>query len=107
MLYKFKSKAAGDVIMTSLVGDAILKLAGREASAQGIFTAAQMPTVIAALEAAVIDDERRRAEAEAEARAEGRTLAPREGITLRQRAWPLVEMLKRSQAEGQDVVWGV
>jgi hypothetical protein len=107
MLYKFKSKAAGDVIMTSLVGDAILKLAGREASTQGIFTASQMPAVIAALEAAVIDDERRRAEAEAEARAEGRTLAPREGITLRQRAWPLVEMLKRSQAEGQDVVWGV
>jgi ABC-type lipoprotein export system ATPase subunit len=29
------------------------------------------------------------------------------GITLRQRAWPLVEMLKRSQSEGQDVVWGV
>jgi hypothetical protein len=55
----------------------------------------------------VTDDERRRAEAEAEARAEGRTLAPREGVTLRQRAWPLVEMLKRSQSEGQDVVWGV
>jgi len=99
MLYKFKSKAAGDVIMTSVVGDAILKLAGREPSNQGIFTTAQMPAVIAALEAAVIDDERHRAE--------GRTLAPREGITLRQRAWPLVEMLKRSQAEGQDVVWGV
>jgi len=107
MLYKFKSKAAGDVIMTSLVGDAILKLAGREASSQGIFTTAQMPGVIAALEAAVTDDERRRAEAEAEARAEGRTLAPREGVTLRQRAWPLIEMLKRSQSEGQDVVWGV
>jgi Fe-S cluster assembly ATPase SufC len=107
MLYKFKSKAAGDVIMTSLVGDAILKLTGREPSAQGIFTAAQMPAVIATLEAAVTDDERRRAEAEAEARAEGRTLAPLEGITLRQRAWPLIEMLKRSQAAGEDVVWGV
>ena len=39
--------------------------------------------------------------------AEGKTLAPREGVTLRQRAWPLVEMMKRSMAEKADIVWGV
>ena len=34
-------------------------------------------------------------------------LAPREGVTLRQRAWPLVEMMKRSAAENAEIVWGV
>ena len=49
----------------------------------------------------------RRAQAEREAAAEGRKLAPRDAITLRQRAWPLVEMMKRSSAAGADIVWGV
>lgn len=106
MLYKFRSKAAGDVIMTSVVGDAILRVMGREPAAQGIFTAEQMPALIGALEAAVADDERQRAAAEAQARAEGRLLPPREGVGLRQRAWPLVEMMRRSQAADRDIVWG-
>ncbi|HNJ83875.1 MAG TPA: DUF1840 family protein, partial [Piscinibacter sp.] len=42
-----------------------------------------------------------------EAQAEGRTPAPREGVSLRQRAWPMVEMLRRAQAEGKEIVWGV
>jgi hypothetical protein len=30
-----------------------------------------------------------------------------EGVTLRQRAWPMVMMLKQALAEKQDIVWGV
>ena len=30
-----------------------------------------------------------------------------EAVALHQRAWPLVEMMKRAQAEGHDIVWGV
>jgi hypothetical protein len=107
MLYKFKSKAAGDVIMTGPVGDAILRLIGREPAPKGIFTPEQMPALVAALEAAVAAEERRRAEAEAAARAEGRELPPPDGVGLRQRAWPLVEMLRRAHAAGKDIVWGV
>jgi hypothetical protein len=107
MLYKFKSKAAGDVIMTGPVGDAILRLVGREPAPKGIFTPEQMPGLVAALEAAVAAEERRRAEAEAAARAEGRELPPPDGVGLRQRAWPLVEMLRRAHAAGEDIVWGV
>lgn len=106
MLYKFRSKATGDLVMTGEVGDAILRLLGREPSAQGIFTVAQMAGLLQALEAAVADDERQRAEAEAAARAEGRAPPPRPGVGLRQRAWPLIEMLKRAQAADQDIVWG-
>ena len=30
-----------------------------------------------------------------------------DGISLRQRAWPLVEMMKRAHAAGENIVWGV
>ena len=66
-----------------------------------------MAAAIAALEQAVAADEAARAQAWHEAQAEGRKVAPRDGVTLRQRAWPLVEMMKRSSAENADIVWGV
>ena len=36
-------------------------------------------------------------------------LAPpaREAVTLRQRVWPLAEMIKRSQSAQIDIVWDV
>lgn len=107
MLYKFKSKATGEVIMTGPIGDAVLRTMGKAPGAQGIVQVSEMPGAIAALEAAVADDERARAEAEAAAAAEGRKLPPREGVSLRQRAWPLVEMMKRAHAADEDIVWGV
>ncbi|PPE70428.1 DUF1840 domain-containing protein [Caldimonas thermodepolymerans] len=107
MLYKFKSKAAGDVIMTGPSGDHILRLIGKEPAPQGIILPADMPAAIAALEQAVLDDEERRRRAEEEARAEGRTPEPQEGVTLRQRAWPLIEMMRRAHAADKDIVWGV
>jgi Domain of unknown function (DUF1840) len=107
MIYKFKSKAAGDVIMTGPVGDAVLGLIGKPAAAQGIIEVASMAAAISALEQAVAADEAARAQAEKEAAAEGDKLGPRDGVTLRQRAWPLVEMMKRSMAGQADIVWGV
>lgn len=107
MLYKFKSKAAGDVIMMGPAGDAVLRLLGRDSEPTGIFEAADLPNLIATLETAVQADDDARARAEAEAAAEGTKLAPREGVTLRQRAWPLVEMMKRAHAANVEIVWGV
>jgi Domain of unknown function (DUF1840) len=107
MIYKFKSKAAGDVIMMGSAGDDVLRLIGKPAAAQGIIDVASMAGAIAALEQAVAADERARAEAESAAKAEGKKAAPREGVTLRQRAWPLLEMMKRSMRENAEIVWGV
>jgi hypothetical protein len=107
MIYKFKSKAAGDVIMLAKSGDEVLRSIGREPAAQGIIEAAAMPGAMRAIEAAIVADEAARERAEQEARSEGRTPPPREGVTLRQRAWPLVEMMKRSHAAGEAIVWGV
>lgn len=111
MLYKFKSKAGADVIMTGPHGDALLKQAGREPSAQGIFTVEQMHQVIATIEAAITADEaaRRPADDSATAAPEASNQAPRAGdrVSLRARAWPLLELLKRAQAAGHPVTWGV
>lgn len=107
MIYKFKSKSAGDVIMMGPNGDQVMRILGRDPAHKGIIESAQIPTAVAALEKAVADDEAARAQAEAEAAAEGQKLPPREGVSLRQRVWPLVEMLRRSHQHGHDVVWGV
>jgi Domain of unknown function (DUF1840) len=107
MIYKFKSKAAGDVIMMGPAGDQVLRVIGKAPAPTGIIEAPAMPAAMAAIEAAIAADETARAQAEKEAAAEGRQLPPREGVSLRQRAWPLVEMMKRAHAAGKEIVWGV
>ena len=103
MLYKFKSKAAGDVIMLGSNGDQMLRLAGRDPSPQGIFEVDAMPGLMSTLKAAVEADEAARgATAEDEARAAGGG----DRVALRQRVWPLVEMLRRCHAAREVIVWG-
>ena len=106
MLYKFKSKAAGDVLMLGPHGDQLLRLMGRDPSPRGIFEVDAMPGLIAALEAAVEADEAARKAGDDEP---ARDAAPRpgaDGVSLRRRAWPLVEMLRRSHAAAEVIVWG-
>ena len=107
MIYKFKSKAAGDLIMLGPNGDQVMRLIDREPAAKGIFEVADLPALIRALEAAVAAEDAARSAAEAEARADGQTPAAREGVSLRQRVWPLVEMMRRALAGEQPIVWGV
>ncbi len=107
MIYKFKSKAAGDLIMMGPTGDHVLRIIGKEPAPKGIIEPAAMPAAMAAIERAVTEEEAARAKAEREAEAEGRTLGPREAVSLRQRAWPMVEMMKRAHAAGKEIVWGV
>ena len=107
MIYKFKSKAAGDVIMMGPSGDHVLRIIGKQPGPKGIIEPADMPAAISAIERAIVEEEDARKQAEADAAAEGKTLAPAEGVSLRQRAWPLVEMMKRAHADGKEIVWGV
>jgi len=106
MLYKFKSKTCGDVIMLAANGDQVLRLVGREPVQQGIFEVDAMPGLVATLLQAVADDDAARqakaAAGKADASGEGRG----DGVALRQRVWPLVEMLRRSHAASEVIVWG-
>ena len=107
MLYKFKSKAAGDVIMLEPNGRQVLQILGKDAGPQGIIEAAQIPASIAALEAAISKDEAdQKANADAAA-ARGEKPGTPEGISLRQRAVPMLDLMRRSQKENADIVWGV
>jgi len=105
VLYKFKSKAAGDVIMLGPNGDQVMRLIGREPQARGIFEVDAMPGLVATLQAAVAADEAVRQgdpAAADDAPAGGRG----DRVSLRQRVWPLVEMLRRCHAAGEVIVWG-
>lgn len=107
MIYKFKSKAGADVIMLGESGDQILRLLGREPSAKGIVEHTALAAAMSALELAVAQDEAAFAQKQAEAEAEGLAVPRREGVSLRQRAWPLLELMRHSLKAEQDVVWGV
>lgn len=104
MIYKFKSKAAGDVIMLAPGGDAVLRIIGQEPAAKGIIETADMPAAIKAIEQAVAADEaaRKQSPSDDDEAKPGKG----DGVTLRQRAWPLLEMMKRSHASGEPIVWG-
>ena len=104
MMYKFKSKAAGDLLMTQAVGERVLSLIGKPASAQGIIEVGQLPAAVSALEAAVAAEQPQPAPDEDGARA-GNGFGP-DRVGLRQRVWPMVEMMKRALAEKQPITWG-
>ena len=98
MLSKFKSKNAGDVIMLEPVGKHVLEAIGKSPDARGIILAADIPAAISALQAAI-------AKEEIASKSEG--VEPLDGPGLRQRAVPFIDMLRRNQRSGDDVVWGV
>ena len=101
MMYKFKSQATGDLIMTQPVGDRVLASSARPPSPQGIIEVDQMPAAIGALESAV---SRREPQAAAD---DGDGATSRgDAVSLRQRVWPMVEMMKRAHAEKQPIVVG-
>ena len=97
MLYKFKSKNAGDVIMLGPNGRRILEVIGKDTGATGIILPEQMPAAIAAIEAAITLEE---------SADEKDDLPKSEAPGLRQRAMPFIDMLKRNQKASTEVVWG-
>lgn len=108
MIYKFKSKAAGDVIMMAPTAERVLAAIGKEASAKGIIEPAAMPAAIAALERAIADDEAARGGVERDTDADpAKSGGGGDAMPLRRRAWPMIEMLRRSGDAGEPIVWGV
>jgi hypothetical protein len=108
MLYKFKSRATADLIMLEPHGRRLLQIVGKAGDdRRGILRPDEVPRAIAAIEGALAEDDARRRAAEDEARASGRDPAPADSVSLRQRATPFIEMLRRSAQAGHDVVWGV
>jgi len=111
MLYKFKSKNSGDVIMLQPNGQQVLEIIGKctsdEPSVQGILLPEQMPQALTALESAIDRDHAARKEAVAKAEAENLPLPQFDAVTLHQRAQPFMEMVRRCLATQTSITWGV
>jgi len=127
MLYEFRSRATGTVVMTADVAEPLLRAIGKEPTPSGIVTVAQLPEIIARLERA-----RAQSTMEAPARtdhpstqasthpnthpstqASTKALThldpemPEPPVSFGARAWPLLDLLQAAHAAGRDVVWGV
>jgi molybdopterin biosynthesis enzyme len=115
MLYKFKSKAAADLIMLEADARRLLKIMLGEPQVKGIVTVEQLPDVTQRLQLAVQEDEQR-----IKAAIEQRQKAIEQGedatelepvaeavIRLGQRAQPMLQMLQRCTQEQEELYWGV
>lgn len=112
MIYKFKSKATGDLIMLGPQGDQLLRLLGREPSPSGILEPPSMADARRRLEAAIAEAEAGAADSAAAGNHADPDLDDSDGrrraaVGLRQRLWPMLQMLQRAEAAGETIVWGV
>ncbi|OIQ88325.1 hypothetical protein GALL_298080 [mine drainage metagenome] len=108
MLYKFKSQADSDLFMNQGPAERILAIIGKDPGPKGIIEPADMPQAIARLEAAVVEDEKFRSERAANGETAGSAASSgSQAITLHQRAWPFLQLLKRSLEADKPIVWGV
>jgi hypothetical protein len=102
MLYEFKSRVAGSVVMTDSVGAQVLSLLDR-AGPKGIFTVEQLPAAIATLQAQAAlhkappaNDEDQSGDA-----------VQQPAVSLAARLTPLIELMQRSLQGNKEVTWGV
>ena len=107
MLYTFKSPAVANLIMLQPHGARLLQIIGKEPGQQGIVLPEQMPGALAAIDAAMQREDADWQEALAAARAAGEPVPEPRDVTLRQRAKPFVDMLRRCHQAGEPIVWGV
>src|SRR5690242_12976704 len=105
MLYKFKSKAAGDLIMLEPNGRRVLEIIGKDPGPKGIIEPAQMPAAIAAIERAIAREEADQQAAIDAAKAKGQVPPTFGDVSLRQRAVPFLDMLRRCEQAGKEIVW--
>jgi hypothetical protein len=108
MIYKFKCKVAGDVLMTGPVGDHLLQIIGKPAAAQGILQPGDLPAAMQALhQAAAAEGDSHVADVKTDASAGAAGTDDADTVTLRQHVWPLIEMMKQAHAADEPIVWGV
>ncbi|MBP9655466.1 MAG: DUF1840 domain-containing protein [Rhodocyclaceae bacterium] len=109
-LVVFRSKAAGEIFMFAETARRILAIIGRQDTPRGVIGAEQVGDALVRLAAAVDEEkaqiERSREEAE-QAQRRGEPAAGEGAVTLGQRAYPLLEMLRAAQKKKVDVTWGV
>ncbi|MDX9842593.1 MAG: DUF1840 domain-containing protein [Aquabacterium sp.] len=116
MSITFKSQATGDLFMVQAHAESLLKLLGKAPAAQGIIETKDMPAALQILRALgdeVAEDEASR-DIERDEDPDERDAGDQRGadfqgerVSLRLRAWPLIQMLEKAHAADKPIVWGV
>lgn len=107
MLYEFKCRATGPVVMFQPVAERLLGIIGKAPGPKGVVTPDQMPAAIAALRAAVAQERAQAAAVPDEADEDDEDAKQPPPITLAQRAAPLIEMFEQALAADREITWGV
>jgi hypothetical protein len=104
MVYEFTSRATAPVIMFANDAEDVLRLIGKTPWEDGIIRHVEVPRAVHHLREAA-----RAAQSPAapdSGRADGDdTGIEEQEVTLRQRIWPLVDMMERAHDSHVDVVW--
>jgi hypothetical protein len=107
MTTTFTSKVTGEVLMLRADAEKVLAAMGLSTATKGIIEPAVMPAALARIELAMTREESSQPRADTVAHGGDLSNTDEAAVSLRQRAWPLLEMMKRAQAEAEPVVWGV
>ena len=109
-LVVFRSKAAGEIFMFAETARRIFEIIARPEAPRGVITAEQVPAALQRLVDAVEEEKAQlkaaREDAEVQDKQGAGEVQPRP-ITLGQRAFPLIEMLRAAQKMKVDVTWGI
>lgn len=106
MLVTFSSKNAADVLMLSHHAQPLLKAAGKDVGSpfpeRGVFTVEQLESAIAGIERAVAE-----ADPVPDDDADDDLPVPpmARAVGLAQRAFPLLDLLRRARENGDNVMW--
>ena len=101
-LVVFRSRAASEIVMLPETAQRLLELMGKPMAERGVITLEQIDDAVTRLEKAV-DKEK---ESGAPPASDNDSPHTRH-VSLHQRAYPLLEMLRAARKRAVDVTWGI
>ncbi len=107
-IVKFKSKAAGDIVMFKENAEQLLRIMGIEPGERGVIQPVDLPHAHAQLVAAVNAERMAKSNnpIDEDELSEDEKIALKNHVSLHQRAYPLLKMLEAAQKKNVDVHWG-
>ena len=107
MLVTFSSKVDANIIMLGKHAKAVLATAGKPVddnlAERGVFTAEQLPEAIRMIEAAIAAE----TPTQDDNLDEPKPHPMNEAVRLGQRAYPLLQMMRKAESAGAPVLWEV
>jgi len=105
MLVAFQSGAMPDVLMTRELAQYLLCIAGKRLDRPGVIEHGELARAISRIERAISDEEKAELLEDALSCAAPNPLREH-GSEFAQRAWPLLDMMRRADRQHADIVWG-